>query len=337
MKLNLFKILFYIFLGTSSTSYKIINNRNIIKNKKTIMYNNIINDHNNKNKIDGFLQLIRAKNIIPCFFLNFSGGFMMEPSIIALLHNTNFIISSIITSLIMSTSMIINDLFDIEIDKINNKDRPLITGIITKKEAIISIFSISLLIEYLNLYLPNDLQNIVNISLFLIFIYTPIIKKIVLLKNIFCASLVSFSIFLSGLSIVNDQIMLNDNYNLFLVEIGLIFFGSLYNEILLDITDIKGDKINNINTIPVILGKKNALILESIIISLNMILSFLLLLNNYDIKYAILLELCFIPLLYDLYNIFTNNLDDVYIKKAILNLNMTLFLSLIYICSLAII
>jgi 4-hydroxybenzoate polyprenyltransferase len=139
----------------------------------------------------------------------------------------------------------------------------------------------------------------------------------------------------SNISFIDGTPILN--YNLFIVEIGLIFFGSLYNEILLDITDIKGDKINNINTLPVIIGKKNTLIIECIIITFNMISSFLLLLNNYDVIHAILLELCFIPLIYDLYNIIKNDLDDFYIKKAVSNLNITLFLSLIYICSLSII
>jgi hypothetical protein len=63
--MHIFGILFFIFLG-SSTSYKIINTR-IIINRKIILYDNN-NNNNENNKIDGFLQLIRAKNIIPCFF-----------------------------------------------------------------------------------------------------------------------------------------------------------------------------------------------------------------------------------------------------------------------------
>ena len=232
----------------------------------------------------------------------------------------------------MSISMIINDIYDIDIDKINNSNRPLVTGEITKSEAIISVGLLSCLIEYLNLYLSNNLQIIVNLSLFLIYIYTPIIKKIVLVKNMFCASLISFSIFLSGLSTSTTFLSYNNNYYLFLIELSLIFFGSLYNEILLDITDIKGDKINKIYTIPVIFGKKNTLILECLIIAYNMISSFFTLSYLCDINHAILLELSFIPLIYDLYNIFKNNLDDNYIKKAIKNLHLTLFLSIIYIC-----
>ena len=88
-----------------------------------------------QNKANSFIKLSRAKNIIPTAFLSFSGGYLINPSITNLLHNSNFILSSIITSLIMSTSMIINDVCDIEIDKVNNKDRPLITGEITKSEA----------------------------------------------------------------------------------------------------------------------------------------------------------------------------------------------------------
>lgn len=334
--MNLLKILFLLFLNIS-LSFKFQNNNKILNNNKVtnnkLLYNN--DKHNNyfikKNKINNFLELIRYKNIIPSFFLSFSGGFIINSSINELFENTNFIISSIITILIMSTSMIINDLYDIDIDKINNKNRPLVTGEITKSEAIISVILLSSLIEYFNSYLSHNLQIIVNVSLFLIYIYTPIIKKIFLIKNIFCALLISFSIFFSGLS-TSESLINNKNYDLFLIEISLIFFGSLYNEILLDITDIKGDKINNINTVPVILGKKNTLIIECFILIYNILSSFYTLLFVSDIKYAILFQFSFIPLIYDLYQIFKNDLDDNYIKKAIRNLNIPLFLSVIYIC-----
>lgn len=285
-----------------------------------------------QNKANSFIKLSRAKNIIPTAFLSFSGGYLINPSITNLLHNSNFILSSIITSLIMSTSMIINDVCDIEIDKVNNNDRPLITGEITKVEAILSIITLTGLVEYLNLYLSNNLQLITNLSLFGIYLYTPIIKKIFLFKNLFCASLVSFSIFFAALSSSTTLLVLNKNYDLFIVELSLIFFGSLYNEILLDITDIEGDKQNKIYTVPVIFGKRNTLILECLILSYNMVSSFFILGSFTNIYYASGLELIFIPFIYDLYIIFKNDLDDDKIKKAITNTNIPLFSSIIYLC-----
>lgn len=317
--MRLLNILFFLLLN-QTFSFKIPH----IK-----LQNNIIQL---KNKTKSFIKISRVKNIIPTAFLSFSGGYIINPSIYNLLHNSNFILSSIITSLVMTTSMIINDVYDIDIDKINNQNRPLVTGEITKTEAIISIISLTGLIEYLNSYLSNNLQLIVNLSLFSVYIYTPIIKKFFLLKNIFCASLVSFSIFLAGLSTSTTMLIFNKNYNLFLVELSLIFFGSLYNEILLDITDIKGDKENNIYTVPVIFGKKNTLILGCLILLYNMVSSFFMLESVTNIYYAIGLELIFIPFIYDLYIIFKNNLDNKKIKEAITHTNIPLFSSIIYLC-----
>jgi len=105
---------------------KIYDNLNLDSN---ILVNKI------KNKSLSFLKLIRSKNILPTLLLSFSGGFVMNPSIYNILKSSIFITSTIITLLIMSCSMIINDIFDINIDKINNSKRPLVTGEVSIKEA----------------------------------------------------------------------------------------------------------------------------------------------------------------------------------------------------------
>ena len=64
----------------------------------------------------GFLKIIRHKNILPTFFLCFSGGWIMCPSWVGLWSNPHFLVTTIITILVMSTSMIINDLFDLDIE-----------------------------------------------------------------------------------------------------------------------------------------------------------------------------------------------------------------------------
>jgi geranylgeranylglycerol-phosphate geranylgeranyltransferase len=317
------------------------NNYLIIKNKNNNdINNNYINTNNalQKNKVKSFLKLIRYNNILPTFFLSFTGGWIINPSIINLLYSKSFVISTINTILIMSTSMIINDLYDIEIDKVNNPNRPLITKEITIKEAIFSVVFLLSFTEYLNIFfLPENLQYIIHMSIIDIIIYTPIIKKILLVKNLFCAGLVSFTIFCSGLASSHNNLMvMNHNFGLLSITLTLIFFGSLNNELLLDIRDYEGDKKNNINTFPVVFGKKITWILCNLITIFNMLscsLSLYYLYNNVKI-----LGICFIPfiiVLINLYKIKNNNYSEESIVKFMKKINNPLFLLLLYICILA--
>ena len=164
------------------------------------IYNSILNI---KPKTKSFLKLIRANNIAPTIFLSFTGGYIINPSLIYLVKSPQFIASTLITTLIMALSMIFNDIFDIKIDKINNSNRPIITGEITKKTAFTYAAILFTLIQILNItFLPFSLQQITNFIIFITFIYTPILKKIPFIKNISCALLVSFSVIFNGLSTI---------------------------------------------------------------------------------------------------------------------------------------
>ena len=78
----------------------------------------------------------------------------------------NVIISTINTILIMSSSIIINDLYDINIDKINNPNRPLVSGVVSKTEAIIYTLSLLSSAEYLNIvYLSQSFQWIIHLAI----------------------------------------------------------------------------------------------------------------------------------------------------------------------------
>jgi heme O synthase-like polyprenyltransferase len=63
-------------------------------------------------KSKNYLKLIRSKNILPTLLLSFTGGWITNPSIYNLLRSKTFITSTIITQFIMSSSMIMNDIYD---------------------------------------------------------------------------------------------------------------------------------------------------------------------------------------------------------------------------------
>ena len=280
-----------------------------------------------------FKKLIRAESILPTSLLCFTGGFMMNPSIQGLLQNSRFMISTINTVLILSSSMIVNDIFDMELDRVDHSDRPLVNGSISRNEAIGYLFGLLSMIEFLNIrFLPDNLQTIFHLAIVNILLYTPIYKKIPFVKNIFCAAIIAFSIFVSGLSACNGLMIINPGFSILSIALSIIFFGSWYSEVLLDITDYEGDRKNGIYTVPVLYGKKNAWRFASLLLYFNILSNTLSLSYLFGRGIGMVLPLIFSPMVYDCLSIPRESFST---KHAVKNTRKPLFLLVIYLCSLS--
>jgi hypothetical protein len=149
------------------TERRIIPSR-IIKNKSLFRLNSNLNTNikfvdNNilKNKLIGYLKLIRYKNIFPTIYLFLTGAWIVNPNI-NILHNKTLLYSLISTLCILMSNMVINDIFDMKLDRINNPLRPLITGDVSVTEANILLIILLSITEYINIcILPNELQQII--------------------------------------------------------------------------------------------------------------------------------------------------------------------------------
>jgi 4-hydroxybenzoate polyprenyltransferase len=308
------------------------------ENEKIDPINEIQNDNIIIKKIHSISQLTRSGNIIPTLLLSFSGGWIMNPSISNLIHSTPFITSNINTVLIMSLSMILNDLFDIEVDKLNNPSRPLITGEISKMEAISLSGLLFLTIEYLTTtYLPSNIQFITNMIILDVLFYTPFFKKITFIKNINCALIVSFALFYSGLSVSDHNLLLNDkHYELLSITMNYIFWGSITNELMMDISDLEGDKQSGIKTLPVIINKPASLFLVHSILFCNTMsnsLSLVYLYNN--VQYGIIPVLLYVPIFVDLIKVKNQGYSSYTINKTLNNSMIPMFLFLLNMCVLS--
>lgn len=288
------------------------------------------------NKTKSFFKIIRYKNIMPTLLLSFSGGVIINPSY-NLFHSSKFIISSIITVLIMSCSMIINDVFDVNIDRINNKSRPLVTGEITMREAKIYIILLLSLTEFLNSLLPYNLQVITHLAIINIILYTPIFKYILLIKNISCALLVGFAVVFAGLTAQNTlNIFLNKNIKLLVIASRLIFFGSLHNEILLDMTDTEGDKNNNVNTIPVLFGNNITWQLVYYITKINVLWNTFDVIRLFNFHLGMFFMLMCTPLIINLRKIKKYNYNKDVVIQTVKETNKPLLLTLLLLCLMSI-
>ena len=335
--IKLMNMLLYFFSFQMSNAYRNYQSKLLIKSPFQMK-----NDQNTNiplkpiHKIKSLFELSRPINIIPTTLLCFSGGWIMNPSIDNLFHSIPFIVSTINTILIMSTSMILNDIYDIKIDKINNPNRPLVNESVKVYEALILSLILIVIIEYLTLnYLPDNLKLIIQLTIIQIIIYTPIFKKILFIKNISCASLVSFSLFFTGLSASNSIMNINKNFGLLSVAMNIIFLGSLCNELLLDIRDKEGDKSNNIITIPILFGNDFSWIFSNIILSFNIIFNSLSIAYLYNDKLALFVPISLTPLLINLFKIKKNNYSNESIVKYMKESNYSLLLILGYLCIIA--
>ena len=298
-------------------------------------------DQNNKiiknEKFNSFLKLIRYKNIFPAIYLFLTGTWIVNPKFIEFIKTIKsppIIYSLISTLLILSSNMVINDLFDLKIDRINHSDRPLVSGEIKIKEAILLAAGLILSTELINIFLlPQKLQNPIHLSVLFTFIYTPILKKILFIKNISCALMVAYTVFFGGFVAYNGSG--NNKLNFLYQIITFVFFGSLYNEILLDIRDYEGDKKNNISTIATVFGNKKALNFSKNILLVNIYGNLLYLINLNQIYYSILFILLCIPIIADFYLIKPDNITKNNIITASYTSSTQLIFILILFCFLS--
>lgn len=325
----IFIILLSIFMNTKG--FTVNNNWNRKMSLRTfesydsLQYNNLIK------KTKGFVKLIRPENLLPTLTLNLAGGWLAQPSFNYLIQSKQFLIGTILTSLIMSLSMVTNDICDIEVDKTNNPSRPLVVGDVTKKEATIFVTLMIGIIQFLNIhYMSATTQIYTNLGLFMVMVYTPIIKRALIFKNISCATLVAFSLYYTGNIVASDGI---ENQILLNTATKMIFWGSLQNEILLDIADREGDKKNGILTIPVLFGNTNAFMVSKYIVYIKILWNmYYSMSREYSRSAAIVMMLICLPLTVGLRNIKKMNYQDGAIRDAVKSTTKPMIIALFYLC-----
>lgn len=232
-------------------------------------------------KLKSVSKLIRSQNISPTIALNIAGGYIMNPSCLGLIKNPAFVSSVLITQSVMASCMVLNDIHDLPIDRINNPERPLVTGEISVLGAKRLAFGLLLFGEALNIrFIPRGLQYISRLSSLFAVLYTPFFKRALVLKNAACAALVASSVLFSGF-VSSSGVVLGPRLKLLIIATNMIFLGSFTSEILLDIADEPGDKINDLRTLPIVYGKDFAWDLAYFSMYMNILINALDLLRNF--------------------------------------------------------
>ena len=154
------------------------------------------------------------------------------------------ILAGIIGFIVCAYGNVVNDIQDIEIDKVNNPKRPLPSGQVDIKNVkvfAILFFIISILFSVIFGVLPFLL---VFGALILLFFYATHFKRTIW-SNFIVALITGLSFILGGLVAKNSLCILPFLFS---------FFIHLSREIIKDVIDIKGDKSMGIISLPIVSG-----------------------------------------------------------------------------------
>ncbi len=218
-----------------------------------------------------YLKLIRYPNLLLISFVQLVIRYgLFEPLGLSLsLSNFQYFILILCTLSLAAAGNVINDIFDIDIDSINNPDKVIIGKTISEKTAYNLFLFFNVLGVGLGFYLANTIQQPFLAALFIIisatlYVYASYLKGIPFLGNVVISILVSLSIIIVGLFDLMPAITFlnkeNQSYAFkLLLQYSLFaFIINLIREIVKDIEDINGDKNGGLQTLPIVLGRKRA-------------------------------------------------------------------------------
>jgi 4-hydroxybenzoate polyprenyltransferase len=281
--------------------------------------------------IAGIGRLIRFPNlliiILTQFLLRsaFIGPFLYKDTGIEPSSIWDFIILVLVTLLIASGGYIINDYFDVKIDRVNKPDKTVIDRQVTARGAIASHLVINGVATLLGFYLAYRIHSISFGLIFpfiavLLWFYSASYKRSFLWGNLIVAFLSAFVILIVWLfeffylrldagafaSVIRE---LGSVTRVFLAYALFAFLVSLFREIIKDMEDWEGDERYGCRTLPLVIGMGRTRIIAILLMVVNIVLLGYGMLILYRLHFTwafwYFLILVQLPVLYLIYKVYT--------------------------------
>ncbi len=225
--------------------------------------------------VPAFFRLVRWPNLVfialtqflfyYCIILpSFNGG---NPARQNILQLQDFFLLSCSSVLIAAAGYIINDYFDLNIDRINKPDKVVVEKIIKRRWAIIWHWVLSGMGILIGFYLSWKLRNIFLgptnlLCVLLLWLYSTTFKKKLLIGNVLISFLTAWVIGVLYLAEFRLHRFVDPDYHGTLSRIykftvlygAFAFIISLVREVVKDMEDLEGDALYDCRTMPVVWG-----------------------------------------------------------------------------------
>lgn len=216
-----------------------------------------------------FFKLIRYKNLIfiVFFYAMFRFGFLNQQGIELALTNVEYIMFILAMLCLVAAGYVINDIMDIEADRINKPRKVIVKEKISEKSAYYIYVALNVVGVGIGFYLTQMIQKPNLLILYIIlasllYFYAINLKKIVAVKNLVIALIMFLSVMLIAVMDLYPKIeiygleVLRVYFDLLLDYAWFAFFITLIREIVKDMEDEIGDRELNYNTLPIVFGFK---------------------------------------------------------------------------------
>lgn len=230
------------------------------------------------------VRLIRFPNLLIVAFTQYLLEFLVlipaftTSDITPILDYPRFLLLVISTMLIAAGGYVINDIEDVEIDKINKPEKQIVSATISLRAAWIYYFALFAVGFFISLYLAVYIDNLPLLGIYpsawlLLYLYSKYFKKMPLIGNIvvgiFCALVAGIVWFAERAAYFNlgevDEYAQFKVYGVFLAYLFFAFFSTLYREIIKDIEDAEGDAEQDCKTLPIVAGVGAAKLITALV------------------------------------------------------------------------
>ncbi len=217
-------------------------------------------------QFSAFLNLIRFQNLLMIGLIQIVLKFFLINAYLinCALSDLNFSIYLLSLIVIVAGGYIINDIYDIETDKINKPKSRIINKKISTQSATKAYYILNLTGIISGFYAAYQVNKLILGFIFIFFAYSlweyaKNYKTTFLIGNLQVAFLTSLSIFTLALFDLVPKGITNENgskmiFNIIILYAGFSFIISLIREIIKDLEDIEGDKKIGANTLAINYG-----------------------------------------------------------------------------------
>lgn len=216
-------------------------------------------------KLTGFAQLLRVPNLIIVVAGVYVGAAMAtDRSLQGLADAIELRLAALVAVLISAGANALNDAVDIEIDRVNRPDRPLVSGTVTSIAAI----AISSILFGLGILLAARLSSAhfwLGVFVVIAMIaYNLQLKRVAVLGNITVAICVAATLLYGAVTFGRP----------WAASVGLLFafLTTFAREVVKDLEDVEGDRVRGLRTLPIAATSRSAAVLATTCIALSVVL-----------------------------------------------------------------
>lgn len=232
-------------------------------------------------KLASLFSVIRGYNIIIIVVAQYLASiyiFAPQKAFHEVLFNPQLFLIVLSSALSIASGYIINNFYDVEKDLINRPYKSILDNYTSQKTKLTTYFILNFLVVILASAVSFRAVLFFSGFIFLLWLYSHKLKRIVLLGNITAAVLAIIPFF--GIFVYYK----NFDWIIF-VHATFLFLILLIRELTKDMENLKGDFAQNYTTIPVVYGRKVSKTLITFIFLLTLVPVYFLLSDRMDVGY----------------------------------------------------